>query len=108
LAKLEEFIVTCSDPGRHAALDWLKGRINYERTVLPYQARQLKLDRMRQLLTRLGQPDAGLRIIHVAGTKGKGSSCAMIAARASSARLIWSGSKNDSLRMARLALLKNS
>jgi dihydrofolate synthase/folylpolyglutamate synthase len=35
---------------------------------------------MRQLLTRLGQPHAGLRIIHVAGTKGKGSTSAMIAA----------------------------
>src|SRR5262245_50953624 len=34
---------------------------------------------MRQLLTRLGQPDAGLKIIHVAGTKGKGSTSAMIA-----------------------------
>src|SRR6185369_1628541 len=54
-------------------------RINYERTGVPYQARQLKLDRMRQLLTRLGQPDAGMKIVHVAGTKGKGSTSAMIA-----------------------------
>lgn len=66
---------------REAALAWLMGRINYERTAsIPYQDRQLKLDRMRQLLTRLGQPDAGLRIIHVAGTKGKGSTSAMVAA----------------------------
>ena len=35
---------------------------------------------MRQLLTRLGQPDAGLKIVHVAGTKGKGSTSVMIAA----------------------------
>lgn len=64
---------------RQAALDWLLGRINYERSaVIPYQERQLKLDRMRQLLTRLGQPDAGLKIVHVAGTKGKGSTSAMI------------------------------
>jgi dihydrofolate synthase/folylpolyglutamate synthase len=56
------------------------GRINYERTaVIPYLDRQLKLDRMRQLLTRLGQPDAGKKIIHVAGTKGKGSTSAMMA-----------------------------
>jgi dihydrofolate synthase/folylpolyglutamate synthase len=56
-------------------------RINYERSAnIPYQERQLKLDRMRQLLTRLGQPDAGLKIVHVAGTKGKGSTSAMIAA----------------------------
>jgi dihydrofolate synthase / folylpolyglutamate synthase len=65
---------------RQAALDWLMGRINYERTAfIPYQERQLKLDRMRQLLTRLGQPDAGMKIVHVAGTKGKGSASAMIA-----------------------------
>jgi len=46
--------------------------------VLPYCQRQLKLDRMRQLLTRLGNPDAGLPIVHVAGTKGKGSTAALI------------------------------
>ncbi len=66
---------------RDAALDWLRGRINYERTlVAPYNERQLKLDRMRTLLTRLGRPDAGMKIVHVAGTKGKGSTSAMIAA----------------------------
>ena len=66
---------------RRDALDWLMGRINYERTAfVPYQERQLKLDRMRQLLTRLGQPDAGLKIVHIAGTKGKGSTSVMIAA----------------------------
>jgi dihydrofolate synthase / folylpolyglutamate synthase len=65
---------------RERALDWLLGRINYERSaVIPYNQRQLKLDRMRQLLTRLGQPDAGMKIVHVAGTKGKGSTSAMIA-----------------------------
>jgi dihydrofolate synthase/folylpolyglutamate synthase len=55
------------------------GRINFERTAfVSYQERTLKLDRMRQLLTRLGQPDAGMKIVHVAGTKGKGSTSAMI------------------------------
>jgi dihydrofolate synthase/folylpolyglutamate synthase len=67
-------------PDRPAALEWLMGRINYERTAfIPYNQRQLKLDRMRQLLTRLGQPDAGMKIVHVAGTKGKGSTSAMVA-----------------------------
>ncbi|TWT37067.1 Folylpolyglutamate synthase [Posidoniimonas corsicana] len=66
---------------RDAAIDWLLSRINYERVaVIPYQERQLKLDRMRQLLTRLGSPDAGMRIVHIAGTKGKGSTAKMTAA----------------------------
>jgi dihydrofolate synthase/folylpolyglutamate synthase len=57
------------------------GRINYERVaVLPYGNRTLKLDRMRTLLNRLGNPDAGLPIVHVAGTKGKGSTSTLIAA----------------------------
>jgi len=71
---------------RETAIDWLRARINYERTLLaPYNERQLKLDRMRTLLTRLGQPDAGMKIVHVAGTKGKGSTSAMIAAMLSAA-----------------------
>jgi len=74
-------VLPADHPAREAALAWLLGRINYERTTsIPYQERHLKLDRMRQLLTRLGQPDAGLKIVHVAGTKGKGSTSAMIAA----------------------------
>ena len=66
---------------REQAIDFLMGRINYERTAtVPYSQRQLKLDRMRQLLNRLGNPDSGLPIVHVAGTKGKGSTSALVAA----------------------------
>ncbi len=39
----------------------------------------LKLDRMRTLLARLGDPHRRLRCIHVAGTKGKGSTSALLA-----------------------------
>ena len=64
---------------RADAIDFLISRINYEHTpILPYAQRHLKLDRMRQLLTRLGNPDAGMPIIHVAGTKGKGSTSAFL------------------------------
>lgn len=64
-----------------AAAEWLLGRINYERSSgVPYLERQLKLDRMRQLVTALGSPDAAAPIIHIAGTKGKGSTSAMLAA----------------------------
>lgn len=37
------------------------------------------LDRIRELLRRLGDPQEGLRFIHVAGTNGKGSVCACLA-----------------------------
>ncbi len=68
-----------SNSRRNTAHEFLLGRINYERMpVLPYGQRQLKLDRMRQLLTRLGNPDAGMPIVHVAGTKGKGSTSALV------------------------------
>ncbi len=63
-----------------SALDFLFGRINYEHALrFPYRANQLKLDRMRRLLKLAGDPQDRLRIVHVAGTKGKGSTAAMIA-----------------------------
>lgn len=37
------------------------------------------LERMKELLTALGDPQKDLSIIHVAGTNGKGSTCVMIA-----------------------------
>lgn len=66
---------------RTAALDFLIGRINYERTtMIPYRSRNFKLDRMQRLLSHLDNPQQALPVIHVAGTKGKGSTSAMIAA----------------------------
>ena len=41
---------------------------------------RLGLDRTRELLFRLGDPQKRLRFIHVAGSNGKGSTCAMLAA----------------------------
>ena len=52
---------------------------------MPCSEEALKLDRMRELLRRLGNPQDGMPIVHVAGTKGKGSTAAMIAAVLSAA-----------------------
>lgn len=74
-------IAVSSSIRREAALRFLYGRIDYERTVsMPYHRSKLKLARMRELLRRLGDPQNGLPIVHVAGTKGKGSTAAMVAA----------------------------
>jgi dihydrofolate synthase/folylpolyglutamate synthase len=60
------------------ALQFWFGRVNYEqRSPRPGD---LTLDRMRALLEELGEPHRRLRIIHVAGSKGKGSISAMLEA----------------------------
>jgi dihydrofolate synthase / folylpolyglutamate synthase len=62
------------------ALDWLLGRVNYERMLnVPYRAATFKLDRMRRLLALVKDPHLGLRAVHIAGTKGKGSTAGMLA-----------------------------
>ncbi len=60
------------------ALDFWFGRINYEQRAP--KPSDLKLDRMRTLLRLLGNPEQKLRIVHVAGSKGKGSISAMLEA----------------------------
>ena len=63
-----------------AALAFLFGRIDYERAdKFPDRLRGLKLDRMRELAARLGDPHERFPIVHVAGTKGKGSTATMVA-----------------------------
>ncbi len=44
-----------------------------------WQESRLGLDRVRELLERMGRPQDRLRFVHVAGTNGKGSTCAYLA-----------------------------
>jgi dihydrofolate synthase/folylpolyglutamate synthase len=55
---------------------WFR-HVNYE--LRPPEAADLKLDRMRALLACLGNPHQRLRILHIAGSKGKGSTSALLA-----------------------------
>jgi len=57
------------------------------RSALAMMGMKPGLTRMHRLLAGLGQPERALRCIHVAGTNGKGSTCAMIASILSQAGL---------------------
>jgi dihydrofolate synthase/folylpolyglutamate synthase len=59
------------------ALAFWYGRINYEHKTP--KTGDFTLDRIRALLRLLGDPHKRLRIVHIAGSKGKGSTAAMLA-----------------------------
>jgi dihydrofolate synthase / folylpolyglutamate synthase len=62
------------------AIEFIFGRINYERVAgVAYSADDGKLERMRRLLALLDHPDERLPVVHIAGTKGKGSTSVMTA-----------------------------
>jgi dihydrofolate synthase/folylpolyglutamate synthase len=58
-----------------ASLERLLGLARWERAGM-----RLGLDRIEALLSALGRPEAGLRIVHIGGTNGKGSVAALTAA----------------------------
>jgi dihydrofolate synthase/folylpolyglutamate synthase len=61
------------------ALDYLYSFINYEvDSSYAYGAVHYNVDRTRKLLELLRNPQNGFDIIHVAGTKGKGSVCTIL------------------------------
>jgi dihydrofolate synthase/folylpolyglutamate synthase len=63
------------------ALDYLYSFINYETdATYAYGAVHYNVDRTVRLLDLLGNPQEGIGIVHVAGTKGKGSVCAVFTA----------------------------
>ncbi len=59
-------------------------RLNYTEAVeyiysVPKFTKKNKPSNTRELMDRLGHPERGMKIIHVAGTNGKGSVCAFLA-----------------------------
>ncbi len=71
--------------GEHTLVDYvealrlLRRRDDWERTGSLADAGRWDLRRMRSLLGRLDDPHLGRKTVHVAGSKGKGSTAAMIA-----------------------------
>jgi len=74
--------------GYTKALRFLATLSDYERLrIVRYNATNFDLDRMRTLLKKIGNPHDQFKSVHVAGTKGKGSTCAMIASMLQAAGL---------------------
>lgn len=62
-----------------AAMEFLNSTINIERVRPDKVSSEVwKLDRMRALMSALGDPQDALEIVHIAGSKGKGSTCNML------------------------------
>jgi dihydrofolate synthase/folylpolyglutamate synthase len=57
---------------------WLDGFINLERRPDPAGWTTIKLERVVRLLELLGRPHLHGRVVHIAGSKGKGSTAAMV------------------------------
>jgi dihydrofolate synthase/folylpolyglutamate synthase len=61
------------------AVRFLNTLSDYERLrIVRYNSQNFDLDRMRTLLKKLGNPQDQFRSVHIAGTKGKGSTAAMV------------------------------
>jgi len=61
------------------AFEFLEKFTNYERALrYPYNGWAMNLERVRLLLSSVGSPEKTLKAIHIAGTKGKGSTSKMV------------------------------
>ncbi len=62
----------------HQSIDALLAMVDHERNIPgPRQKAIVDLSRMERFMSRLGEPQRQAKTIHVAGTKGKGSTAAM-------------------------------
>jgi dihydrofolate synthase/folylpolyglutamate synthase len=61
------------------AEDYISGYTDYEKVGMPHDPALYDLRRVEELLARLGNPHLKAKTVHIAGTKGKGSTAAMMA-----------------------------
>jgi dihydrofolate synthase/folylpolyglutamate synthase len=61
------------------ALAYIYSFTDYEKTPVPHAAANYDLRRMDELLAYFGNPHLKIKSVHITGTKGKGSTAAMIA-----------------------------
>ncbi len=72
----------------HSALRYLYNLVDFEkRRIERYSPDEFKLDRVKEFLAVLGNPQQDYPTIHIAGTKGKGSVSVMLASIARAAGL---------------------
>ena len=63
-----------------SAVNYLNSLTNFERTVrVHYDESNFGLARMKRILSALGNPHTACKTVHIAGTKGKGSTATMLA-----------------------------
>ncbi len=60
-------------------IKYLDSFVNYEKKTAYRYKQSFKLGRIKEFLGRIGNPQDSFRSIHIAGTKGKGSSCVFLA-----------------------------
>lgn len=70
------------------ALRYLNSRTNYEKKTPTYGPVTFSLDRMRRLMSLLGNPEDDYPVVHITGTKGKGSVAVMVESCARAAGLL--------------------
>ena len=64
---------------KHPLSDYLDSFLNLEKDLSSVRPRDFRLSRIRKVLSVLGNPERHLKILHIAGTKGKGSTAAFTA-----------------------------
>jgi len=63
----------------NTAIAYINSFINFEKISRYQYAASFRLERINAILDKLGNPHKDLNVIHIAGSKGKGSTCAITA-----------------------------